>query len=196
MTSTSSIKVLLIDENTIRGAIIETGLREAGIEDVITVSQFGGLVEKIYATDPDVILIDLENANRDVLEQMFQVSRIVKRPIAMFVDQSDTKTMAEAIDAGVGAYIVDGLKKDRVRSVLDMAIVRFRAFDRMQKELIDAKSALAERKIIERAKGILISKKGMSEQDAYAHLRSTAMRTNKKIADVAASLVTAMDLLE
>lgn len=196
MPTTSAIKVLVIDDNEIRGAIIESGLRDAGISDVTIVQQVTGLLEKIYTTDPDVILIDLENASRDILEQMFEVSRIVKRPIAMFVDQSDTSTMAEAIDAGVGAYIVDGLKKERVRSVLDMAIVRFRAFDRMQKELANAKSALADRKIIDRAKGILISKKGMSEHEAYAHLRGTAMRSNKKIAEVAASLVTAMELLE
>lgn len=196
MSSTAEIKVLVIDENNIRCAIIETGLREAGISNVKTISQITGLLEQIYLVDPDVILIDLENASRDVLEQMFQVSRIVKRPIAMFVDQSDSSTMAEAIDAGVGAYIVDGLKKERVRPVLDMAIVRFRAFDKLQKELAEAKSALADRKIIEKAKGILISKKGMSEEQAYAHLRTTAMRKNKKISDVAASLITAMDLLE
>lgn len=196
MTSSSHLKVLVLDENAIRAAVIEAGLRDAGIGDVIIVSEIDGLVEQIYAIDPDVILIDLENAGRDVLEQMFQVSRIVKRPIAMFVDQSDTQAIAEAIDAGVGAYIVDGLKKERVRSVLEMAIARFRAFDRMQKELADAKIALAERKTIDRAKGILMSKKGMSEEQAYAHLRTTAMRTNKKISDVAASLITAMELLD
>lgn len=196
MTSSSHLKVLVLDENAIRAAVIEAGLRDAGIGDVIIVSEIDGLVEQIYAIDPDVILIDLENAGRDVLEQMFQVSRIVKRPIAMFVDQSDTQAIAEAIDAGVGAYIVDGLKKERVRSVLEMAIARFRAFDRMQKELADAKTALAERKTIDRAKGILMSKKGMSEEQAYAHLRTTAMRTNKKISDVAASLITAMELLD
>lgn len=196
MTSSSHLKVLVLDENAIRAAVIEAGLRDAGIGDVTIVSEIDGLVEQIYAIDPDVILIDLENAGRDVLEQMFQVSRIVKRPIAMFVDQSDTQAIAEAIDAGVGAYIVDGLKKERVRSVLEMAIARFRAFDRMQKELADAKTALAERKTIDRAKGILMSKKGMSEEQAYAHLRTTAMRTNKKISDVAASLITAMELLD
>lgn len=195
VTTAAHLKVLVLDENAARAAIIEAGLREAGIERVTVLSTALGLIDQIYKIDPDVVLIDLENAGRDVLEQMFQVSRIVKRPIAMFVDQSDVGAMEAAIDAGVGAYIVDGLKKERVRSVLEMAMVRFRAFDRMQKELDDARSALEDRKIIDRAKGILMQRKGLSEPEAYAQLRSTAMRQNKKIVEVSASLISAMDLL-
>ena len=183
-------------KNAIRAAVIEAGLRDAKFEHVTVLSHAASLVDQIYKLDPDVILIDLENASRDVLEQMFQVTRQVKRPIAMFVDQANATSIAEAIDAGVGAYVVDGLKKERVRPVLEMAIARFKAFDRMQQELADAKSALAERKTIDRAKGILMSHKGMTEPEAYAHLRSAAMRTNRRIADVAASLITAMDLLD
>lgn len=195
MSTAAKLKVLVLDENAARAAIIEAGLRNAGVEQVTILSSAIGLVEQIYKIDPDVILIDLENAGRDVLEQMFQVSRIVKRPIAMFVDQSDEASMEAAIDAGVGAYIVDGLKQERVRSVLSMAMARFKAFDRMQKELDEAKSALEDRKIIDRAKGILMERKGLSEPEAYAQLRSTAMRQNKKIVEVAASLISATDLL-
>lgn len=195
MPTAAKLNVLVLDENSARAAIIEAGLRNAGVEQVTVLSSAIGLVEQIYKIDPDVILIDLENASRDVLEQMFQVSRIVKRPIAMFVDQSDEASMEAAIDAGVGAYIVDGLKQERVRTVLSMAMARFKAFDRMQKELDEAKSALEDRKIIDRAKGILMQRKGLSEPDAYALLRSTAMRQNKKIVEVAASLISATDLL-
>ncbi len=195
MPAAAKLNVLVLDENSARAAIIEAGLRNAGVEQVTVLSSAIGLVEQIYKIDPDVILIDLENASRDVLEQMFQVSRIVKRPIAMFVDQSDEASMEAAIDAGVGAYIVDGLKQERVRTVLAMAMARFKAFDRMQKELDEAKSALEDRKIIDRAKGILMQRKGLSEPDAYALLRSTAMRQNKKIVEVAASLISATDLL-
>ncbi len=93
------------------------------------------LLARIGAVDPDVILIDLENPSRDTLEQMFQVSRLARRPIAMFVDKSDSATVQAAIDAGVSAYVVDGLRKERVRSILDVTISRFHAFDRLQSEL-------------------------------------------------------------
>ena len=155
-----------------------------------------GLLDRIYAVDPDVIIIDLENPSRDVLEQMFQVSRIVRRPIAMFVDQSDRATIAKAIDAGVSAYIVDGLKQERVRAILDMTISRFRVFERLRAELEETKSALRERKVIEKAKGILMKSRGLDEEAAYALLRRTAMSKGKRIADIAESLVSAIDLLE
>ena len=93
------------------------------------------LLARIYAIDPDVILIDLENPSRDVLEQMFQVSRAVRRPIAMFVDQSDTASIQASVDAGVSAYIVDGLKKERIKPILDLCVSRFNAFARLQDEL-------------------------------------------------------------
>jgi response regulator NasT len=145
--------------------------------------------------DPDVIFIDLENPNRDVLEQMFQVSRSVHRPIAMFVDRSDTESTEAAIEAGVSAYVVDGLRKERVKPILDMTISRFRAFNRLREELDRTKQALQERKVIDKAKGILMKNRGISEEEAYALLRSTAMNENRRLADVAHSLVTAAKLL-
>jgi response regulator NasT len=154
------------------------------------------LLARIYAIDPDVILIDLENPSRDVLEQMFQVSRAVKRPVAMFVDQSDAASIEAAVDAGVSAYIVGGLRKDRVQNILDLCISRFNAFDRLQKELDQTRSALEERKVIDRAKGILMTAKNLSEADAYTLLRKTAMSQNKKIAEVAQSVITAAELLK
>jgi response regulator NasT len=131
-----------------------------------------------------------------VLEQMFQVSRIVRRPIAMFVDQSDASTTAAAIDAGVSAYIVDGLKKERMKHILDLCISRFNAFARLQDELDRARSALEARKVIDRAKGILMKAKSLSEEEAYALLRTTAMNEKRKIADVAQSVITAAELLK
>jgi response regulator NasT len=125
----SALKILVIDETPIRRAILEAGLKEAGFDNVTTLDSATGLIEQIYKLDPDVILIDLENPSRDVLEQMFQVSRAVRRPIAMFVEQSDKATIEAAIDAGVSAYIVDGLRKERVRPILDMTVSRFRAFE-------------------------------------------------------------------
>ena len=191
----SSLKIVIVDENPIRAAILEDGLREAGHTNVTRIEDRTGLLARIYAIDPDVILIDLENPSRDVLEQMFQVSRAVKRPIAMFVDQSDTASIQASVDAGVSAYIVGNLQKERIKTILDLCISRFNAFARLQSELERAKSALEDRKVIDRAKGILMKAKNLSEDQAYALMRKTAMNENKKIADVAQSVITAAELL-
>jgi response regulator NasT len=192
----ASLKIVIVDENPIRAAILEEGLREAGHVQVVRLEDTQHLLARVYAVDPDVILIDLENPSRDVLEQMFQVSRAVRRPVAMFVDQSDAASIQAAVDAGVSAYIVGGLRKERVQNILDLCISRFNAFARLQDELDRTKSALEERKVIDRAKGILMSAKNLSEEAAYALLRKTAMNENKKIADVAQSVITAAELFK
>jgi response regulator NasT len=192
----ASLNIVIVDENPVRAAILEEGLREAGYVNVVRIEGTAKLLARIYAIDPDVILIDLENPSRDVLEQMFQVSRIVKRPVAMFVDQADSASIQASVDAGVSAYIVDGLKKERIKSILDLCISRFNAFSRLQSELEQTKSALEERKVIDRAKGILMKAKNLSEEQAYALLRKTAMNENRKIAEVAQSVVTAAELLK
>jgi len=192
----SSLKIVIVDASPIRSAILEDGLREAGFMHVERIADTHNLLARIYAIDPDVILIDLENPSRDVLEQMFIMSRAVKRPVAMFVDQSDSASIQAAVDAGVSAYIVDGLKKERITSILDLCISRFNAFSRLQGELDRAKDALQERKIIDRAKGVLMKAKNYSEEQAYALLRKTAMNENKKIIEIAQSVVTAAELLK
>jgi response regulator NasT len=196
MGAESSPKIAIVDESPIRAAILEEGLREAGFTDVVRIGEMQSLLSRIYALDPDVIVIDLENPSRDVLEQMFQVSRAVRRPIAMFVDQSDAASIQASVDAGVSAYIVDGLKKERLKPILDLCISRFNAFAKLQDELDRAKSALEDRKVIERAKGILMKLKGLTEDEAYVLLRSTAMREKKKIGEIAQSILTASELLK
>src|SRR5207302_7895001 len=196
MNAEQSPKIVIVDESPIRAAILEEGLREAGFTGVVHISEMQSLLARIYALDPDVILIDLENPSRDVLEQMFQVSRAVRRPVAMFVDQSDSASIEAAVDAGVSAYIVGGLRKDRVKNILDLCISRFNAFARLQSELDRTRSALEERKVIDRAKGILMKVKSLSEESAYALLRKTAMNENKKIVEVAQSVITAAELFK
>jgi response regulator NasT len=191
-----SLKIVIVDESPVRAAILADGLREAGFTQVVRIEETTNLLARIYSIDPDVVLIDLENPSRDVLEQMFQVSRAVKRPIAMFVDQSDTASIQASVDAGVSAYIVDGLKKERVKPILDLCISRFNAFSRLQAELDRTRTALGERKVIERAKGILMKARQLSEEEAYALLRKTAMNENRKIAEIAQSIVTASELLK
>jgi response regulator NasT len=182
-----SFKIVIVDKNPVRAAILEDGLRDAGHVEVVHIAEMSHLLARIYAIDPDVILIDLENPSRDVLEQMFQVSRAVKRPVAMFVDQSD---------AGVSAYIVGGLRKERIKNILDLCISRFNAFSRLQNELDRTRSALEERKAIDRAKGILMKAKSLTEEQAYGLLRKTAMNENKKIAEVAQAVITAAELFK
>ena len=191
-----SFKIVIVDKNPIRAAILEDGLREAGHVQVVRIDEMAHLLSRIYTIDPDVILIDLENPSRDVLEQMFQVSRAVKRPVAMFVDQSDRASIEAAVDAGVSAYIVGGLRKDRVQNILDLCISRFNAFSRLEGELERTRSALEERKVIDRAKGILMKAKNLSEEAAYGLMRKTAMNENKKIVEIAQSVVTAAELFK
>ena len=176
--------------------ILNEGLRDAGFTSVEHISAMHNLLARIYALDPDVILIDLENPSRDILEQMFQVSRAVRRPIAMFVDQSDAASIQQSVEAGVSAYIVDGLKRERIKPILDLCISRFNAFSKLQDELDRTKSALEERKVIDRAKGILMKVKGLTEEEAYVLMRSTAMREKKKIGEIAQSILTASELLK
>jgi response regulator NasT len=122
---------------------------------------------------------------------MFQVSRSVPRPVAMFVDQSDTATIEEAINAGVATYIVDGLRKERIKPILDTTISRFNAYQKLRNELDEARQALEDRKLIERAKGVLMSHQGMSEAQAYALLRQRAMNDHRRLADVARAIIAA-----
>jgi len=192
----ASLKIVIVDESPVRSAILEDGLREAGFIQVVRIEKTTNLLARIHTLDPDVILIDLENPSRDVLEQMFQVSRVVRRPIAMFVDQSDPGSIQASVDAGVSAYIVNGLKKERIKPILDLCISRFNAFSRLQTELEQTKTALEERKVIDRAKGILMKAKNLSEETAYALLRKTAMNENRKIAEVAQSVITAAELFK
>ena len=190
-----SLAILVIDENRIRASIIEAGLRESGHDNVTVVHDIAGIAQRIAAVNPDVIVIDLGNPNRDMLENMFQLSRAVKRPIAMFVDSADRASIEAAVEAGVSAYVVNGLKQERVKPILDMAISRFNAFSRLSRELEEARGELESRKLIERAKGILMKSRGLSEEAAYALLRKTAMNQNRKISEIAQSLVTAAALL-
>jgi len=189
------LRIVIVDDSGLRATVLEDGLREAGYEDIHLVPPQGAFVARLERIAPDVVLMDLGSPSRDTREEMLAVSRALARPIAMFVDQSDEDMIGAAIDAGVSAYVVDGLRKDRVQPILDLAIRRFNAFARMQTELDEAKTALAERKTIDRAKTILMESRQLSEADAYALLRTTAMNQGRRIADVAEALITASSLL-
>jgi len=190
------LRIAVIDESPVRAAIIEDGLAQVGEHDVFVISERTGMARAIETIDPDVVLVDLGNPSRDVLEEYFSVSRAVSRPIAMFVERSDDETIGAAIDAGVSAYIVDGLSQRRIKPILDLAVRRFKAFSRLQTELQEARDALSERNIIDKAKKILIRKRGLDEADAHKLLRDHAMNSNRRMAEVAEAIVTAEQMLE
>ncbi|WP_404338296.1 ANTAR domain-containing response regulator [Sphingomonas sp. MMS12-HWE2-04] len=189
------MRIAIIDESGLRATILEEGLREAGFDDIEVVLAQGAFVARLERMAPDVVLINLGNPSRDSLEEMLAISRALARPIAMFVDQSDDDMIGAAIDAGISAYVVDGLRKERVKPILDLAIRRFHAFSKLQADLDDARSELAERKTIDRAKAILMQSRKLGEAEAYALLRTTAMNQGRKIAEVADALITAAGLL-
>ncbi|MDI9847292.1 ANTAR domain-containing protein [Rhodoblastus sp. 17X3] len=189
-------RIVIVDQNPVRTAILRDGLREAGHHQVTVLESSLDLEQRLRAIDADIVLIDLENPNRDVLEQMIRISGAEARAVAMFADSSDTSMIAAAIDAGVSAYVVDGLKKERVKSIVDLCVSRFNAFARLREELAQARSQLADRKAIDQAKGLVMKAKSISEEQAYAMMRKVAMNEGKKIVDIARSIITAAELLK
>lgn len=192
----TGLKIAVVERDRERAIQIIDGLKEAGDHEITVIGDESGLSRKLATLNPDVVLIDLENPDRDVLEELTLASSPMERPVAMFVDRTDDRATLAAIEAGVSAYVVDGLRKERIKPILDAAIARFHMISRMRVELAATKAALAERKTIDRAKGLLMKAKGLSEDEAYALLRKTAMDQGRRVADVAAALVTASDLLK
>lgn len=198
MTKSRDVKlqIAVVERDRERAHLIVDGLQDAGEFDVSVIGDETGLARKLAALNPDVVLIDLENPSRDVLEGLTLASTPLDRPVAIFVDRSDADLMKDAIEAGVSAYVVAGLQKDRIKPVMDAAIARFSMVSRIRKELDATKAALAERKMVDRAKGLLMNARGLSEDEAYALLRRTAMDQGKKISEVASALITASELLK
>jgi response regulator NasT len=189
------MRIAIVDESAARASIIEDGLVELADCEIFVVSERRALLARIAEISPDIVLMDLGNPSRDVLEEYFAVSRVLDKPIAMFVDESDEESIAASVDAGVSAYVVDGLATNRIRPLLDLAVRRFNAFARLQSDLADARGKLAEREAIDKAKRILMDSRGLAEPAAYAELRKAAMNQGKRIAEIAEAIVTAHDLM-
>lgn len=189
------MRIAIIDESAARASVIQEGLVAIDDCELFVVTDRRGLVARIEEIAPDIVLMDLGNPSRDVLEEYFVVSRALARPIAMFVDESDEESIAASIEAGVSAYVVDGLAANRIRPLLDLAVRRFNAFARLQSDLAEAKGKLADRDSIDKAKRILMDTRGMTEPAAYAELRNAAMNSGRRIADIAEAVITAHSLL-
>ena len=191
----NSLKIVVVEKNAARAEAIEQGLQAAGDYDILVVRDPARLSASVSEFQPDVVLIDVENPSRDAMEEMALATGPLDRPVAMFVDQSDDGLAKTAIEAGLSAYVVDGMRPDRLKPILDAAIARFHMFQRVRRELEATKRALEERKVIDRAKGILMKARGVNEEQAYGLLRKTAMDQGRKVVDVASALVTAAGLL-
>jgi len=190
-----SLSVLLVDDDPERAAIVEPALREAGYDVVTVVDTATEMLAQVRARRPDVIIIDRDSPDRDTLEHVCMITRDDPRPIVMFTQDKDQTLMREALKAGVSAYVVDGLSVERVRPIVEVALVRFEQWQALRRELDRAQANLAERKLIERAKGIVMKQRGCSEDEAYRALRKMAMDRGKRLVSVAETLVAAEDLL-
>lgn len=192
----SGLRILLIDENPERAAVLNEALRAQGYELVARMAPRELSARRVAEIAPDVVIVDMDLPSRDTIDSMRQINDDQPRPIVMFVDQSDVGMIEQAMQAGVSAYIIDGLNVKRVKPILDVAIARFREFQALRDELKKTKATLHERKLIERAKGMLMREKKLSEEEAYAALRKLAMDRQQRLADVAETLLAFADLLK
>ncbi len=191
----SRLRVVVVEEDRDRAIGIVDALTETGGCDVFVIGSYSALARKIAEHAPDIVLIDIDNPTRDMMEELTLASGPLERPVAMFVSGAAGGLARDAIEAGVSAYVVDGLAPERLKPVMDTAIARFSMIRQMRNELAETRRALEERKVIDRAKGLLMKAKGIDEDAAYALLRKTAMDQGRKVADVSEALVTAAGLL-
>ena len=178
-----------------RARVLRIGLLEAGYDIVASLPPDMYLPERIAQLQPDMIIVDAESDARDVLEHIVIATRDERRPIVMFTESEDTESMEAAMAAGVSAYIVAGLQGERIKPVLQVALARFKREQKLLEELSDTKSKLAERKVIERAKGLLMERQRFTEEQAYQKLRGMAMSKNLKLSEVAQRILDVEDLL-
>lgn len=190
------LRIMLVDRLPERTNTVEQALSAAGHQVVARVMAGGDLAADVAAVSPDVIIVDIDSPDRDTLEHMRTISRERPRPVVMFTNDDNASTIRSAVRAGVSAYVVDGLHASRVLPVLEVAIARFEEFQAMREELEQTKSTLAERKLVEKAKGILMRQTRMDEEAAYKAMRKMAMDRNIKLVDLARTLIAAAELLE
>ncbi len=182
-------------EQAQRSRSLRIGLLESGFNLIATLPADMFLPDRIEQLEPDLIIVDAESAARDTLEHVVMATRHDRRPIVLFTNDEDTRHVKDAVAAGVSAYIVAGLAPERIRPILDVALARFEHEQAMRQELADARAELAGRKTIERAKGLLMQRQGLSEAQAYDKLRRTAMDKGLRLADVAQRILDVADLL-
>jgi two-component system, response regulator / RNA-binding antiterminator len=193
--SRANLKVVLVDETLERADVLRQALQQAGYEVIAHIASTLDLHRQVSELKPDVIIIDTDSPDRDTLENLCVLSRDEPRPVVMFTHDGDSGKIREAVRAGVSAYIVDGLAVERVKPIIDVAVARFDQYQALRRELEETEEKLAERKVIERAKGILMETRRLSEEDAYRALRRQAMENNTRLAEVARQVIALAGLL-
>jgi response regulator NasT len=191
----TALKIILVDENTGRSAILRRALQDKGHEVISRLEDNKDLQNSSEITHADIVIVNSDIPDDKIFANISEINQTKPKPIVMFAESSDSASTANAVKSGVNAYIVDGLEENRVQGIIDVAIARFREFQALKDELDSTKNQLFERKIIEKAKGLLVEKKNISEDDAYKSLRNMAMDKNKRIVDVAESIINAFELL-
>lgn len=191
----AALKVMLVDDDPARVRTVQLALARAGCEVVAHRASAIDLHRSVSEIKPDVIIIDIDSPDRDTLENLCVISRDQPRPVVMFAHDGDSAKIREAVRAGVSAYVVDGLALERVMPIIAVAIARFEQFQALRRELLESEEKLAERKVIERAKGILMQGRNLSEDEAYRALRQQAMASNARLGDVARQVIALAGLL-
>ena len=189
------MRVLVVDESAERAEVLRAALMLAGYEVTASLTSALALLKTIDRLEPDVIVIDTDSPSRDVLEHLVMISQHTPRPVVMFTSDGTPETIRAATRAGVAAYVVDGLDKNRIKTIVEVAVARFEERQDLREQLAEAQSKLVDRKLIERAKGLLMKSRNLDEEAAYAALRKAAMDRNLKLGEVAQRIVDASELL-
>lgn len=193
--ATPPLKVLLVDEEPGRAAILERALLDAGYVLVSRLSSADRLVEHVAVSQPDIVIVDIDSPDRDCLENMAVLSRSNPKPVIMFSDEDNEETIASAIKAGVSAYVAGGMNPDRVRPIVQVAVARFREFQALKNELQKTRDQLADRKLIDKAKGLLMKHRNFNEDEAYHAMRKLAMERNQRLVDTARNVIEVFEML-
>lgn len=193
--ATPALKVLLVDEEPGRAAILERALLDAGYVLVSRLSSADRLAEHVAVSQPDIVIVDIDSPDRDCLENMAVLSRSNPKPVIMFSDEDNEDTIASAIRAGVSAYVADGMNPERVRPIVQVAVARFREFQALKNELQKTRDQLADRKLIDKAKGLLMKHRNFNEDEAYHAMRKLAMERNQRLVDTARSVIEVFEML-
>jgi response regulator NasT len=187
--------VMLVDDTPTRAALLEQALTDQGLTVVCRLESAQGLMKRVEDHQPDIIIMDLDSPDRDTLENMSVLNQHNPKPIIMFADEDDSRVIEQAVQAGVSAYIVDGINPKRVKTILDVAIARFREYQALKNELEKTRNLLADRKTIDKAKGLLMKTKGLDEEQAYHAMRKMAMDQSKPLVTIADNILSVMELL-
>jgi len=191
----TALKVLLVDEEPGRAAILERALLDAGYVLVSRLSSADRLAEHVAASQPDIVIVDIDSPDRDCLENMALLSRSNPKPVIMFSDEDNEDTIASAIKAGVSAYVADGMNPERVRPIVQVAVARFREYQALKNELQKTRDQLADRKLIDKAKGLLMKHRNFNEDEAYHAMRKLAMERNQRLVDTARNVIEVFEML-